>query len=238
MPLSFWTIWVILDSVLWLAAVFLTLLKYNGVQNVANAVSNSIYHYAHSLRNIVIAGSVGYKIRSDSVNNKSICPRTKHNFEHPPNPCRCGACCQGAGNPFFRRPKPVIRDKILDGQLRPDEPLTTSSGEHISYLAGTKTELWINVTNDGKTTIKRMRARVKSYPLQKKIFPISHPRPTGMSDDDWEEYKKRHQEFQERLEEQAANSLYGKPLPFSNTARGTVAYQWMGVDRQRSYKRN
>lgn len=44
------------------------------------------------------------------------------------------------------------------------------------------------------------------------------------------------QEWEERMQRESANSTYGRPLPYSNTPRGTMGFQWSGIDRQSSYE--
>ena len=60
-------------------------------------------------------------------------------------------------NPFFRKPKPVIT--VTDYQWSRDSGFQriSVSGTPVQVFAKNSTELWINVRNEGKTSIKRMR---------------------------------------------------------------------------------
>jgi hypothetical protein len=228
----------LIPNVVVLALAFVALsLKYEHYQKFHNAVT---YHLSHV---------VGYRVRivvywfydkycqtNDSVLRPMGSRRNIFWQFHNKHNCVGISSDSELHNTFFRRPKPIIIHKILSGNLEHNEQILDTTGEHTPFLGGTKTAQWMNVTNKGNTTVKKMRARVKVLPLEKKISPASPPKPENMLDEVWQQITKQHEQFQKKLEEQHSNYVYGKPLPFSNTLRGTMAYPWVGVDRQQSYE--
>lgn len=227
----FWPIFVIIDWIVWFTALIAVMHKYGHDRKLADACSDYILYPIRNFicdNNLLVAGSfkfyrenyrcLGTKWhRSRNSSDKSLC------FDF----CTLGE----SSNPFFRRPKPVLSDKVLDSELYFDDKIPTTEGEYVSHMGGTKTQLWMNVTNRGKTSVKRMRARGRFYPIPKKIHAVKYPRPAGLSEEEWTKYKQQHQQFEERLQEEYWNNMYGRPLPFSSTPKGTVSFPWSRLDR-------
>jgi hypothetical protein len=57
-----------------------------------------------------------------------------------------------------------------------------------------------------------------------------------MKEDDWKEILQKQQEHIKRMEKETSESLFGKPLPFSKTPRGTIAFEWAQVDGRTTYE--
>jgi hypothetical protein len=111
-------------------------------------------------------------------------------------------------------------------------------GTDVPIMTGNAKELWINVTNDGGTPIKRMRARAKLTSI-KAPTPLPLPpqtKPEGMSETDWEHLLHEQQQFHITMESELSERTFGRALPFSRTPRGTVAFQWAQVDGRTSYE--
>jgi hypothetical protein len=86
------------------------------------------------------------------------------------------------------------------------------------------------------STIRRMRARAKLYPIYQKNQETPLERPEGMSDDDWKQLQATHDEFVRSVELERTNRFYGRPLPFSRTPRGTMGFPWFQVGGQTNYE--
>jgi hypothetical protein len=56
-----------------------------------------------------------------------------------------------------------------------------------------------------------------------------------MSDDHSNRYQKEHEQYEEIMEQQQANTLYGRPLPFTKTHRGKLGFDWPSIDGQNGY---
>lgn len=61
------------------------------------------------------------------------------------------------------------------------------------------------------------------------------PRPEGMSDDHPNRFQKEYEQYEEIMEQQQANTLCGRPLPFTKTPRGRLGFDWTSIDGQNSY---
>lgn len=96
----------------------------------------------------------------------------------------------------------------------------------------------MNVTNEGKTAIKRMRARLRFYPLPKPSRETSmDKRPDGISEEDWQHTLRLREEFENRMQREIAESQFGRPLPFSSrTPKGTMGRPWVEADDRISYE--
>jgi len=108
-------------------------------------------------------------------------------------------------------------------------------GIPVTLFRSNSTELWINVTNNGKTPIKRMRARLRFKPLPKPV--TRRQRPDGISDENWQQMQRLHEEFEMRMQREIEQSQYGRPLSFSSrTPRGTIGRPWVEADNRVSYE--
>jgi hypothetical protein len=86
----------------------------------------------------------------------------------------------------------------------------------------------MNVRNDGRTSVKRMRARLRFSVLPKST--IMRTRPEGVSEEDWQRTTRVREEFEARIQKEVAESQFGRPLPFSTTPSGTIGRPWLDVD--------
>jgi hypothetical protein len=107
-------------------------------------------------------------------------------------------------------------------------------GVSVSLFRSKSTELWMNVTNEGKSPVKRMRARLKFYPIPKP--PTKRPKPEGMSDEDWEKSIEVSEQFKAKIQREVAESQFGRPLPFSRTPKGTIGRPWIEADNRVTYE--
>ena len=134
-------------------------------------------------------------------------------------------------NTFFSRPQPKCIDKIIERQSDWNDNFNYL-GQQIPLFNSHVSELWINVTNHGKTSVKRMRARAKLYPIPKKPRQLSdRERPKDISDEEWNFQKRQHETFIAETELARSNKTYGTPLPFSKTPKGTIGLPWTQVDQ-------
>jgi hypothetical protein len=140
--------------------------------------------------------------------------------------------------PFFIRPKPVIKDLTLQSPANNNtREIVNIEGAQVSLWGSRSTELWINITNEGKTPIKRMRARSKLHLIPKTTHQIQpQQRPEGMTEEQWNQLSNLHQEFMQNVERQMSDSMFGRPLPFSRTPRGTVGFPWVQADGRLTYE--
>jgi hypothetical protein len=138
------------------------------------------------------------------------------------------------GRPFFSRPIPKISSIVMSFPHQPYEQINLM-GININLFQITSIELWMNVTNLGKTAIKRMRARAKFAVVPKKI-PFDRTKPEGMSDEQWSRMKAVHDQFEKEFNERISSSLFGKPLPFVNTPKGTAAFPWTEADGKSTFE--
>jgi hypothetical protein len=96
----------------------------------------------------------------------------------------------------------------------------------------------MNVANQGKSPIKRMRARIRFLPLTTRREPITRrARPDGFSEEEWRARLRFQEEFEARIQKEMDESQYGRPLPFSSrTPRGTIGRPWVEADNRVSYE--
>lgn len=139
------------------------------------------------------------------------------------------------GKPYFFRPKPVITDLILKQEHSPTERISVM-GVPVTLFRSASTKLWMNVANDGKTPIKRMRARMRFQLLPKPKEAVGQ-RPEGITEEDWQQRIRLRAEFEAGVEKEIAESQFGRPLPFSDrTPKGTMGIPWIEADGRVSYE--
>ena len=138
--------------------------------------------------------------------------------------------------PFFSRPKPIIGFNSYQGK---NATVTINvRGINIDISDTNIRELWVNVTNDGASPIKRMRARAKIIPIQSSFDMKldNRKKPNGMSEGKWNEYNTEHKTVIDEIQNQIFESTYGKPVPFSKVLKGTFAIQWLQVDGRTDFE--
>jgi hypothetical protein len=109
-------------------------------------------------------------------------------------------------------------------------------GVPVTVFGSNSVELWMNITNEGKSPVKRMRARLKFYPLPKPSQANKMNKPEGMSDEAWKERVRHIEEFEMRMQKEVAESQFGRPVPFSRTPKGTIGLPWVEADNRPTYE--
>jgi hypothetical protein len=147
-----------LDIFVFLVALIAVMVKYNHHRKLVDAFSTLLY----TIRYLFCNHSAFYISNNKHANiiikynSSSGCCIRKFDNQFDSS----GISCQGGHyTPFFRRPIPIILD----------QPYVNESGiinvnlfgRGIPIFSRNARELWINVTNNGKTPIKRLRARAK-----------------------------------------------------------------------------
>ena len=117
----------------------------------------------------------------------------------------------------------LSRPKLMIFETLEKSSVPRTSPDSVQYQLGEKAlqiplatmiesqELWLTVTNEGKTMAKRMRGRVKVQFLSKI-------------------------EMSKEMEEQSQRFLFGQPLPFKRFLRYTMPVQWIESTRNLSYE--
>jgi hypothetical protein len=137
-------------------------------------------------------------------------------------------------NPFFRRPKPVIQEQPFGGGSG-FQNVNVFGVDTIIFKRDAK-ELWVNVRNEGQTSVKRMRARVRIVSLQPLVKHMPQVKPDNMPEDHWTRLIQKQQEFLARTDQEFNQSVFGTPLPFIRIPSGTTALPWTQLDRMNVYE--
>ena len=94
----------------------------------------------------------------------------------------------------------------------------------------------MNVRNEGKTPVRRMRARAKFAIVPPPGDAPPEQRPTGITDAQWQERVRSLQEFRRNMYRSMADSMFGRPLPFTKTPSGTAAFPWFELGNVPRYE--
>jgi hypothetical protein len=139
--------------------------------------------------------------------------------------------------PFLRRPRPSISPVKLSVAYYSGETLNVR-GVQVPLVGTTATELWINVRNEGKTAIKRLRARAKYVRLSMTRTTDRNrmQRPASIPADAWAAMQERERGLLSEVQRRVESAQFGRPLPFSRTPRGTVGLEWMDPDGRATYE--
>lgn len=139
------------------------------------------------------------------------------------------------GGPYFSRPKPIIEAVKLTPQRNPTETLDVM-GAPLRLFDTTSVELWMSIRNDGKMPVRRMRARAKFALVPPPPDAPPEQRPAGITDPQWEERLRSIREFRRNMFRQMADSMFGRPLPFTKTPSGTAAFPWFELGSMSRYE--
>ena len=141
----------------------------------------------------------------------------------------------GLSSSFFLRPKPSISVYYPEPRDCLPNELVSVQDKLVNVYGSKAVELYINVENSGRTSIKRMRARVKIHPMSS-IAERELKRPNDISDEDWKKMKDTFQESEEQVQKQAKKAMFGRFLPFFRTPKGAIPFHWIQADGNMTYE--
>lgn len=139
------------------------------------------------------------------------------------------------GAPFLSRPRPIIEAVKLTPPRNSTETLDVM-GVSIRLFETTSVELWMSIRNDGRTPVRRMRARAKFALVPPPLDAPPEQRPLGITGPQWEERIRQVREFRQNMFRQMADSMFGRPLPFTKTPSGTAAFPWFELGSVSRYE--